>query len=86
MAIVCLRSGHLLLLVSGGGVDSRGQRRYSRPPRRRWPSGAAPTAARVHERRGDGVGGEDKDQEVRGLEGGYKDGIFEVLRGIKEGA
>jgi hypothetical protein len=40
----------------------------------------------VHERRGDGVGGEDKDQEVRGLEGGSKDGIFEVLRGKKEGA
>jgi hypothetical protein len=38
----------------------------------------------VRERRGERVGGEDKDKEVRELEEGYKNRIFEVLRGKKE--
>jgi hypothetical protein len=39
----------------------------------------------VRERRGERFGGEDKDKEVRELEQGHKDGIFEVLRGKNEG-
>uniref|UniRef100_I1R0Z6 DUF834 domain-containing protein n=1 Tax=Oryza glaberrima TaxID=4538 RepID=I1R0Z6_ORYGL len=89
MAAVRLCSGHLLVLVGGGGADSRGQWRRSRSPHRRCrrrgptpPAIARCRATRLLPReRGETVGGEDKDKEVRELEGGYEDEIFEVLRG-----